>query len=172
MTHESGPRTAQITIEVSATRRFVGLNRRWLAGRTRAACAVLGVLGGEISVRMADDAEMGRLHEQHKGIAGPTDVLTFDFGPPGAGNDPAGRSRRVEVEIVIGGQVAQREALRRNHEPGAEAMLYIIHGLLHCLGHDDHDPARAAVMHRREDVVLNAIGVGAAYRPGGRSMGV
>lgn len=164
MTDETGPHAAQITIDVSATRRFVGLNRRWLISRTRAACGVLGVRSGEISIRLADDAEMGRLHDRHRGIPGPTDVLTFDFRPAGQGDDRPGSRCRVEVEIVIGGQVAQREARRRDHSPGVEAILYIVHGLLHCLGHDDHDPAEAAAMHRREDVVLKAIGVGPAYR--------
>ncbi len=159
------PRTARLTIEVSATRRFIGLNRRWLAGQTRAACAVLGLRSGEISIRLADDAEMGRLHSQHKGIAGPTDVLTFDFDPPHAGNDQKRTRCHLDVEIVVGGQVAQREGRRRDHEPRMEATLYIVHGLLHCLGHDDHNPAQAAAMHRREDVVLKELGVGPVHRP-------
>ena len=162
--NQTVPHAARLVVEVSAARRFVGLNRRWLAARTRAACRVLGVQSGEISIRLADDAEMSHLHEQHKGIAGPTDVLTFDFQRPHAGKE--GRCH-LEAEIVIDGQVAQRQARSRHHEPGAEAMLYIVHGLLHCLGHDDHEPTQAAAMHRREDATLRRIGVGPAYRARG-----
>lgn len=161
---EIEPRTTRLAIDVSAARRFAGLNKRLLALQTRAACGALGVRTGEISIRLADDVEMGRLHKQHKGIGGPTDVLTFDFDPHAGLPAKEGPRRHVEVEIVIGAQVAQRESRRREHGAGVEALLYIVHGLLHCLGHDDHDPPQAAAMHRREDAVLRRVGVGPAYR--------
>lgn len=150
-------------IGLSASRRFRGLQQRWLASITRRACVTLGVRSGDLSIRLADDHEMSRLHKQHKGTSGPTDVLTFDFTDPGDS-----QRGHLEVEIIIGAEVAQREAVKRGHAPRNEALLYIIHGLLHCLGHDDHDPSQAAAMHRREDQVLKAVGVGAAYRTGGQ----
>ncbi len=156
-----GAGTTRLVIGISASRRFRGLQQRWLASRTREACRVLGVGSGEISIRLADDGEMSRLHLQHKGVAGPTDVLTFDFEAP-ADSDRV----HVEVEIIVGAEVALREAVKRDHPPAVEALLYITHGLLHCLGHDDHDPKRAAAMHRREDQVLNSLGVGPAYHTG------
>jgi len=42
-------------------------------------------------------------------------------------------------------------------------LLYVVHGVLHCLGHDDHDEAGYASMHALEDRVLYAIGVGATF---------
>jgi len=47
-----------------------------------------------------------------------------------------------------------------------ELLLYVVHGVLHCLGMDDHDEAAAAAMHRVEDAVLTAIGVGPVYSAG------
>jgi ssRNA-specific RNase YbeY (16S rRNA maturation enzyme) len=46
-----------------------------------------------------------------------------------------------------------------------EALLYALHGLLHCLGHDDHDEAAYQAMHALEDALLDAIGVGPVFDP-------
>lgn len=151
---QPGPK---LTIEVSASRPFRGIDRRRLAAQTRQIAGLLGLRSGEVSIHLADDGEMGRLHEQHKGLAGPTDVLTFHF------SEATGERGQLEVEIVVGAEVAQREAGRRGREAGVEALLYIVHGLLHCLGYDDHDPAQARKMHLREDELLTAIGLGAVF---------
>ena len=46
----------------------------------------------------------------------------------------------------------------------AQLLLYILHGLLHCAGFDDHDPAEHDRMHTEEDRILTAIGVGPVFR--------
>jgi ssRNA-specific RNase YbeY (16S rRNA maturation enzyme) len=43
-------------------------------------------------------------------------------------------------------------------------LLYVVHALLHCLGHDDHEEQAAEAMHRMEDAVLESIGVGPVFR--------
>ena len=56
----------------------------------------------------------------------------------------------------------------------AELALYVIHGLLHLCGHDDHDEAGAAAMRERERHYLRQLGlpdVGAASRRGIASPG-
>ena len=52
---------------------------------------------------------------------------------------------------------------RRSHPVERELLLYIIHGILHCLGEDDHDDDAYARMHAREDDLLEAIGVGRTF---------
>ena len=65
------------------------------------------------------------------------------------------------------------EAARRSrdleHPVEHELLLYAIHGVLHVLGHDDHDPAAFERMHAEEDRILEAIGVGPVFRRGGAS---
>ncbi len=148
---------SRLTIEVSASGLFRGINRRRLAAQTRQITRLLGLRSGDLSIHLADDAEMGGLHEQHKGLAGSTDVLTFHFSQ--TATDP----KHLEAEIIIGAEVAQREARRRGRQAGVEALLYVVHGLLHCLGYDDHEPAQARRMHRREDELLSAIGLGSVF---------
>ena len=139
------------------------------AGRLLGAC-------GEVRVRVVLDAEMARSHEEFTGVPGTTDVLTFDLTDPDDnpidrptvtlrdGGIVVGRSCLVDADILVCVDEATRQAKARGHEPFRELLLYSIHGLLHCLGHDDHDEAAFAAMHAVEDAVLAALGVGPVFR--------
>jgi probable rRNA maturation factor len=111
-----------------------------------------------IDVAMLDDEAMCELHEQYHRISDTTDVLTFDVSP--SPDVP------LEVDIAVGVEVAKRQAEARGHSIERELLLYIVHGLLHCMGYDDHDTASFAAMHEKEDRVLDAIGVGRTFTDG------
>ncbi|MBL8877070.1 MAG: rRNA maturation RNase YbeY [Phycisphaerae bacterium] len=121
------------------------------------------VRGGEIRVRIIADAEMAKMHEEYAGIPGTTDVLTFDMsvdeGDGGGGVPP------LDVDLVVCLDEAQRQASARGHgeTPQLELLLYTLHGVLHCLGHDDHEEASFCAMHDAEDAILTAIGVGPVF---------
>jgi len=119
-----------------------------------------GVESGQITLACVDDAAMAELHERHSGVPGTTDVLTFDLRDDLA--DPT-----LDADLVLCLDESARQAARRGHDTRVEALLYAVHGLLHLLGEDDHDPARAETMHRREDELLGMIGLGPVYaKPG------
>jgi len=111
--------------------------------------------GHEVRVRIVDDAEMSSLHGAHAGDPTTTDVLTFDLR-----DEPAGP---LDVDIVVCADEAQRQGAARKRGAETELLLYALHGVLHCLGHDDHDDDAYARMHAREDEVLARIGVGALF---------
>ena len=114
---------------------------------------------GQLSVKIVGDDEMARAHETHKGCPGTTDVLTFDLS---AGEAP------LDADLLVCADEARRQALARGHAIEQEVLLYVVHGVLHCTGYDDHDAAAAERMHRAEDEILAAVGVGATYaRPAG-----
>ncbi|MEM6757706.1 MAG: rRNA maturation RNase YbeY [Planctomycetota bacterium] len=133
----------------------------WLEPQLAEACALAGVTGGELAVTLIDDAAMADLHAEHRGDPSTTDVLTFDLREPD-GPD-ATPNNRVEGDIVVCRDEAQRQADARGHSAREELLLYAVHGLLHLLGEDDHDPAAADRMHRREDELLSALGLGPIY---------
>lgn len=127
---------------------------RTLEEWARAALRTLGA-EGEVRVRVIDDPAMADAHVRYSGVAGTTDVLTFDLS-----GDPEGP---LDVDILVCIDEARRQAETRGHAVDRELLLYIIHGILHCLGHDDHDDARATLMHAEEDRLLTAIGVGPTF---------
>ena len=119
-----------------------------VAQREHAAIARLNVL-------IVDDARMIALHEAHSGDATTTDVLTFDLR-----KDP---SQPVEADIVICADEAASRASELQHPIERELLLYCVHGLLHCLGYDDHDEHSWRRMHALEDDILRDIGVGPVF---------
>jgi probable rRNA maturation factor len=75
-----------------------------------------------VEVALVDDETSARVHEQFMGIEGETDVITFHHG-----------------EIVIGVEVAFRQAAENGEPPLRELFRYIVHGLLHLAGHEDEE---------------------------------
>lgn len=103
---------------------------------------------------------MADSHQRYSGVPGTTDVLTFDL------RTDADRERhpaRMDVDLLVCHDQAARQAAARGHTPENELLLYVVHGLLHCLGHDDHEAEGYARMHAEEDRVLAAIGIGPVF---------
>ena len=75
----------------------------------------------EILVVLVSDRKISAIHEQFMGIAGATDVITFQHG-----------------EILISVETAARQAIEYESDLSRELRLYIAHGLLHLAGYDDH----------------------------------
>jgi probable rRNA maturation factor len=133
----------------------------WLAGQAGQALNLLGATG-EVRVRVVDDVAIAAAHVKYSGIEGTTDVLTFDL---------AKKDLELDVDLLVCLDEAVRQAASRGYGPEREMLLYIIHGILHCLGHDDHDEAAAARMHAEEDRILEALGVGRTYHAGSGGAG-
>ena len=106
------------------------------------------------TIRVVDDSEMIDLHTRYHDDPTTTDVLTFE-----ATTEPM----PLEVDIAVCVDVARRQSAGREHDVNSELLLYMVHGLLHCCGHDDHEPGEHASMHTEEDRILKAIGVGTIY---------
>ncbi len=110
----------------------------------------------EVSVALVNDRRMSDLHEQFMDIAGPTDVLTFEL-------DHSPQGRCVSGEVVVCVPEARRRSREIGHRIEHELLLYALHGILHLSGHDDRTASAYRRMHREEDRILTAIGVGAVF---------
>ena len=123
-------------------------------------------LAGELRVRLAADDEVARAHERYLDVPGTTDVITFDLTEGGsASGEP------IDADLLLCVDEARRQAERRAISLERELLLYATHGLLHCLGEDDHDPAGHDRMHAFEDRLLESIGVGATFSHGAAPRG-
>ena len=127
----------------------------WLDVQLARVASIEQVTDGYLSVAVVDDSQMARMHRQYKQTDGTTDVLAFDLRDEQ--DDP------IEADLVICRDEAARQAAARGHAVRLELLLYAVHGLLHLLGYGDDAPDRAAAMHRREDELLTAVGLDAAY---------
>jgi len=126
--------------------------RRWrvdaqqlarLAGR---AVECIGNSQAELSIVLVSDRGMAPLNEQFHHVAGPTDILTFDYGDAG--------------ELIISVDHAVAQARRYRTKPSRELALYVVHGLLHLAGQDDRTVAQRRKMRAAERLTLRKIDTG------------
>ena len=83
----------------------------------------------EIEISLISDDEISRVHAEFLDDPTPTDVITFHHG-----------------EILISADTALRQGGDHGQSLDSELALYLIHGLMHLGGWDDHEPAEAAEM--------------------------
>jgi probable rRNA maturation factor len=107
----------------------------------------------EVSFVVLGDDEMAELHERYAGVPGPTDVLAFPLA-----DDPV-----LLGEVLVCAETARREAAARGHSAYDELLLYAVHGVLHLVGHDDHEPADRRRMRGAERRALTALGAEPVY---------
>jgi len=121
-----------------------------------------GFAVGRLSVAVVGATAMATLHRRFLGLPGPTDVLSFDLGTER-------RRGYIDGEVVVCADVARKRAAGRGRSlqaARAELALYVVHGILHLTGYDDHTAAAARRMHVREDKLLFELGLGAVYHAG------
>jgi probable rRNA maturation factor len=139
-------RTAQDSLALHAQSALNGLSR-----------------GGQVRVSIVDDQRMIEAHTKFSRLATTTDVLTFDLAPESQSHEESHTDKVLDTDLTVCFDQASREASERNHPIEHELLLYIVHGVLHCLGYDDHDEDGYQRMHEKEDELLTRIGIGATF---------
>lgn len=111
-----------------------------------------GIRSGEISVAIVDDARIHELNRRYLKHDYPTDVLSFVL-------DRDERAGTLEGEVIVSGDYAGREAVQYEWSADDELLLYVIHGALHLVGHDDQTPEGLATMRAAEAKYLAQFGL-------------
>jgi probable rRNA maturation factor len=138
-------------ISVASPQEVVAIDRGRMRAAARAVLEGEDAGNAEISLAFVDNPTIHALNKRFLGHDEPTDVLSFPLSQPGSG--------RLAGELVVGAEVAKEQAGQRGHDVQAELALYVIHGLLHLCGYDDHEPADAAAMRERERHYLRLLGL-------------
>jgi probable rRNA maturation factor len=115
-----------------------------------------GLKSAEISIAIVDDARMHELNRQYLEHDYPTDVLSFVL------EHDEGR-QTLEGQIVVSADYAAREAKTYGWTAGDELLLYVIHGALHLVGHDDQTPEGKQAMRQAETRHLARFGLTHRY---------
>jgi probable rRNA maturation factor len=90
-----------------------------------------------LEIALVDDTTSDQVHRDFMQIEGPTDVITFHHG-----------------EIVIGAEVAERQAAEYEEPLARELLRYLVHGLLHLAGHEDADPDERTAMESAQETIV------------------
>jgi probable rRNA maturation factor len=124
--------------------------------RKRLIDAVQAVLRGErinsatISLAVVDDAIIRQLNRRYLNHDYATDVLSFLL---------ERGSRRLDGEVVVSAEMAQRVAADFGWSAQSELLLYAVHGVLHLAGYQDDSAEASARMRTKEEQYLTQIGV-------------
>jgi len=136
---------------------------RRVRARVRAILSALGRPGAGLSILLTTDGRIRTLNRRWRRVDHATDVLSFPA------DDPPGSGPHLG-DLAISLDIAARRARRAGRTLGEEVDRYLVHGLLHLVGHDHHRPGEAREMARIEDELLGRMGmVGESLeRPGKR----
>ena len=161
------PPRSTIIVDVSDRQKLLRVSGPGLERLVRKALAVEGVEQAEIGIVLVDDRRIAAVHRRWLGVPGPTDVITFDLSAGAAGPPQAAV---LTGDIVVSTETARRMACVVGWTPRQELAYYIVHGILHLTGYDDHTAAGRRSMRARERAVMKACGLPAPPRP--RDVGI
>lgn len=139
-----------VVVSIANQQTEVAVDEASLIAASRQILHDAGFRRGELSIAIVDDETMHALNRQYLNHDYPTDVLSFPL---------ECKADWLEGEIIISADTAAREAAEVGWEAGTEMLLYVVHGTLHLIGHDDHDPVARQAMRLAERRYLEMMGV-------------
>ncbi len=102
----------------------------------------------DLSVVLADHATVHALNREWLGHDYETDVVSFPL------DDAALARKEIDGEVYVDLDTAAERAAEFDATFEEEALRYVVHGLLHLMGHDDATEAERAAMRALEDRYL------------------
>jgi probable rRNA maturation factor len=103
---------------------------------------------GEVNVSFITDTRIKKLNSRFHGRETATDVLAFDL---------SRNQEELIADIYISADTALKNSRIFSAHPERELLLYVIHGLLHLAGYDDHKARDVKAMRRKEEFYLKKI---------------
>lgn len=137
------------SVDITDRQKILAISKPWLTRLVKRALGAEGIEQAEIGILLVDDRRIAKLHGEWFDDPTPTDVITFDLS---AGDGLSG-------DIAVSTETARRMAREFGWTPRQEVAYYVVHGLLHLTGYDDHTPADRRGMRSRERAVMKAIGL-------------
>ena len=135
--------------------------------------------GGDVSLRLADDATLRALNARWRGIDKPTNVLSFPSagpafpaarsGPPGAAPKGVRKDARLATgygalgDIALAFETLAREAGELGVPLADHYRHLVAHGFLHLIGYDHETDAEAERMEALETRILARLGAADPY---------
>ncbi|MCX6895796.1 MAG: rRNA maturation RNase YbeY [Verrucomicrobia bacterium] len=144
-----------MTVVIANRQHRKKINARLLRQIATALLAELEIAEAELGLRLVAATEMARVNGTFLNHAGSTDVITFDHSKPETRNPKPETVLHGELFICLDDAIAQAREFRTTWQ--SEVVRYVIHGVLHLLGHDDHAATARRKMKREENRLLRRL---------------
>jgi probable rRNA maturation factor len=138
------------SIEISNQQTAVKFDAQRLRRAAEAILRDANISDAQLEIVIVDDRVIHELNRRYLKHDYPTDVLSFALERDGA---------RLEGEVIASAETALRTAGQYGWSADDELLLYVIHGTLHLVGHDDVTPAAREAMRRHERRYLAVCGL-------------
>ena len=116
---------------------------------------ILSILKGEkvkktgcINLCFVNNALIKKFNIKYLNNNSSTDVLAFNL-------SKQEKNKILLADIMISAETAVTNAGKFKTSPDYELMLYVTHGMLHILGYDDINKAKAKIMHKKETAYVH-----------------
>ncbi|HEY1452942.1 MAG TPA: rRNA maturation RNase YbeY [Roseiarcus sp.] len=127
--------------------------------------------GAEVSLCLADDAQLRALNLRWRGLDKPTNVLSFPPAPVDAvadrvPSDRVGRAQRARLQlgdIALAFETLAREADELGVPLADHYRHLVAHGFLHLIGYDHETDAEAERMEALETSIMARLGAADPY---------
>ena len=143
------------TILIRNRQRIKKVNLLRLKQIISASLAELEISGAELGINLVGTKEMARVNWQFLQHEGSTDVITFDHRECGVRSAERGVKIHGELFICVDEAVVQAKQFGTSWQ--SEVMRYVVHGVLHLLGHDDQHVLALRKMKRAENRLVRAL---------------
>jgi probable rRNA maturation factor len=130
-----------VEVKIKNLQKKIPIPRSLILKTAAAAFRKLGSAVSDLSVVFLGEKRIRLINKKYLGHDYVTDVLTFDLGQGCA-------------EIIICPKVAAANAISHKTSTEKEIILYVIHGILHLKGFDDHTPKDILQMRKMENELL------------------
>jgi probable rRNA maturation factor len=114
--------------------------------------ADLKIEEAELGINLVAAREMTLINETFLRHEGSTDVITFDYSNAECGVRSAELNLHGEIFVCVDEAVLQAIKFKTTWQ--SEIVRYLVHGVLHLLGHDDRHTAARRKMKREENCRL------------------
>jgi probable rRNA maturation factor len=139
-----------MNVVIANRQRTKKINTRLLKQIVNELLAELKILEAELGINLVTAPEMTLINETFLKHTGSTDVITFDYADKTEGATLAG-----EIFICVDEAILQAKKFKTTWQ--SEIIRYIVHGVLHLLGHDDRRMAARRKMKREENRLLRRL---------------
>jgi probable rRNA maturation factor len=139
-----------MNIVIINRQRMKKIEARLLKRIAEALFAELKISEAKLGINLVAAPEMALLNETFLKHTGSTDVITFDYA-----DKTEGTILRGEIFVCVDEAIIHAKKFKTNWQ--SEIVRYIVHGVLHLIGHDDLKPKRRREMKREENCLLRML---------------
>ena len=144
-----------MNIVIANRQRARKINSRLLREIAGALLADLKIEEAELGINLVAAREMILVNETFLRHEGSTDVITFDYSSAECGMRSAELNLHGELFICVEEAILQAKRFKTTWQ--SEIVRYLVHGVLHLLGHDDLKPHLRRKMKREENRLVRKL---------------